>query len=72
MIYGGADLMRRVLDGAERLLWEKQDAVKAAAGWQVIKIGRWHRMYCHPALIAAAVRSQQRHGRPLRVVERAA
>jgi hypothetical protein len=72
MIHGGADLTQRLLDGAERLLWEKQDAVKAAAGWQVIKIGRWHRTYRHPALVAAAVRSQERRRRPPRVVERAA
>jgi len=69
MIHGGADLTQRLLDGAERLLWEKQDAVKAAAGWQV---GRWHRTYRHPALVAAAVRSQERRRRPPRVVERAA
>ncbi len=72
MIHGGAGLVQRLLDTAERLLWEEQDARKAAAGWQVIKLGRWHRMYRHPALIAAAVRSQERRRRPTRLRERVA
>ena len=72
MIHGGADLVGRLLDRAERLLWEEQDAAKLAAGWQVIRIGRWHRKYRHPALVAAAVRTQQRQRRPTRVRERAA
>lgn len=72
MIHGGAGLVQRLLDGAEQSLWGKQDAAKLAAGWQVIKIGRWHRMYRHPALIAAAVRAQQERRRPPRIRERAA
>jgi hypothetical protein len=72
MIHGGADLVQRLLDRAERLLWEEQDAAKLAAGWQVVKLGRWHRTYRHPALVAAAVRSQQRRRRPTRILERAA
>jgi hypothetical protein len=72
MIHGGADLVQRLLDKAERLLWEEQDAAKLAAGWQVIKMGRWHRAYRHPALIAAAARTQQRRRRPARIRERAA
>jgi hypothetical protein len=72
MIHGGADLVQRLLDRAERLLWEEQDAAKLAAGWQVVKLGRWNRAYRHPALVAAAVRSQQRRRRPTRILGRAA
>ncbi len=52
MIYG-AGFGHRLLDRAEQLLWARQDAEKVAAGWQVIKIGRWHRTYRHPAVLAA-------------------
>jgi hypothetical protein len=72
MIHGGADLVQRLLDGAERLLWEKQDAAKLADGWQVIRFGRWHRGYRHPALVAAAVQAQRGRRRPPRIRERAA
>jgi hypothetical protein len=72
MIHGGGHVVQRLLDRAERLLWEEQDATKLAAGWQVIKLGRWHRTYRHPALVAAAARSQQRRRRPTRIQGRAA
>lgn len=71
MIHGGADLVQRVLDSAERLLWERQDAARVAAGWQVVRIGRWHRMYRHPALVARAVAARSQR-RPALTRERAA
>jgi hypothetical protein len=63
----GAGFGQRLLDRVEQLLWAEQDAAKAAAGWQIIKIGRWHRTYRHPAVIAARARRYQ-----VRLPERAA
>jgi hypothetical protein len=54
MFHRGADLVRRGLDWVERLLWQRQDDALAAAGWQVVRVGRWQRRYRHPALLRAA------------------
>ena len=52
----GASYGQRLLDRVEQLLWAEQDAAKTAAGWQVIKVGRWSRTYRHPAVVAARAR----------------
>lgn len=53
-------MFHRFLDRIEQLLWEDQDKARAADGWQVTKLGRWQRMYRHPALLSAGIRSRTR------------
>jgi hypothetical protein len=71
MEHGGAGLRQRLLDRAERLLWDKQDSAMTADGWQIVKLGRWHRLYRHPALLAGGV-ARQAQRRSILVPERAA
>ena len=50
----------RLADRTERALWDGPDARAAAAGFQVVRLGRWQRRYRHPrmamALAAVAAR----------------
>jgi hypothetical protein len=48
-------MIQRLLDRTEELIWAKQDARMSAAGWEVVHLGRWHRRYRHPALLAKAL-----------------
>ena len=62
-----------LLARVESLLWDRQDERNKAAGFQVVRTGRWQRRYRHPriaiALAAAAARAADEAAYPM---ERAA
>jgi hypothetical protein len=60
MYHGTAGHTRRLLDLIERLLWDAQDTARMADGWQVVRLGRWHRAYRHPGLLASTLAAQVR------------
>lgn len=41
-----------LLDRLEARLWTRHDARMRAAGWEVIRLGRWRRQCRHPDLLA--------------------
>jgi hypothetical protein len=41
-----------LLDRVEARLWTRHDARMRAAGWEVIRLGRWRRQCRHPDLLA--------------------
>lgn len=57
--------LTRLLDHIESALWDSQDTLAAAQGWQVTRVGRWSRRYRHPrltiALAAIAARAADRN-----------
>ncbi len=62
-------------DWIEAALWCRQDTAGAARGWQITRVGRWHRRYRNPRLaIALAARAARAHNddRPANRSERAA
>lgn len=44
-----------LLDRLEARIWISYDARMLAAGWEVVRLGRWQRQYRHPDLLARAM-----------------
>jgi hypothetical protein len=42
------------LDRVETRLWARPDSRMRAMGWEVVRLGRWHRQYRHPQRAADA------------------
>ncbi|SHN32700.1 hypothetical protein [Cryptosporangium aurantiacum] len=42
------------LDRIETRIWARPDSRMRAAGWEVVRLGRWRRQYRHPRYLAAA------------------
>lgn len=48
-----------LLDRLEARIWISHDARMLAAGWEVVRLGRWQRQYRHPDLLARAMSARR-------------
>jgi hypothetical protein len=59
------NLFTTLADRIESALWDRQDTLAAAQGWQITRVGRWTRRYRHPrltiSLAAVAARAADRN-----------